>query len=202
MISYLRGEVFEVTDNTVTLLVNGVGYDITVPSSSTAMLENGKNAAFYIIESLSQYDGTSLYGFSNKEDKQLFLLFKENIPNTGPKKAMELLNKALRSVADFHRAITQKDPKILTAIFGFTSKTADKLINSLKDKIDAVSIQGEAKIKALNDIPFISEIQPALAALGYSPAEVRRAIEKLYSEGKTGNTVEETVKAALRILKK
>lgn len=202
MISYLKGEVFEVTDNTVTLLVNGVGYDITIPSASCSMLENGQNAAFYVIESLSQYDGTSLYGFINKEDRHLFLLFKENIPNTGPKKAMELLNKALRSVADFHRAITQKDPKILTAIFGFTAKTADKLIVSLKDKMDAVSIQGEVKIKALNDIPFISEVQPALAALGYSPSEVRRAIEKLYTEGKTGLTVEDTVKAALRILKK
>ncbi len=202
MICYLEGQIFEVNEDRLTLLVNGVGYDITAPTSALSSAEVGQSAAFYIKESISQYDGTALYGFSTKEDMQLFLLFKDNIPNTGPKKAMELLNKALRSVADFHRAITNRDPKILTAIFGFTAKTADKLIASLKDKIDAVSIQGQAKIKVAGDAPFMSDVLPALLALGYSAAESRRAIDTIYQQGGAGESMENIVKAALRILKK
>lgn len=144
-----------------------------------------------------------LYGFLNKEDKALWLLFKTAIPNTGPKKALEFLNKALRSVADFHNAILKRDPKILTGIFGFTSKTAEKLINSLKDKMDAVTVQGESKIKVMDEAPYMSGVLEALSALGYSAAESRRAMEKLYAEGINPNDkIENIIKEALRVLKK
>ena len=124
MISLLKGEVFEVQDQSAIILCAGVGYEVNLAQQSVASLEKGQDVTLYITESLSPYDGTSLYGFLSKEEKQLFLLFKENISGTGPKKAMEFLSKALRSLPDFHRAISTKDPKILTAIFGFTAKTA------------------------------------------------------------------------------
>jgi len=113
------------------------------------------------------------------------------------------LNKALRSVADFHRAITSRDPKILTGIFGFTAKTAEKLIASLKDKMDAVSVQGESKIKVVDEAPYLSGVLEALTALGYSAAESRRAMEKLHTAGINPNgKVEDIIKEALRVLKK
>ncbi len=201
MIAYLKGEVLETQENGIILLAGGVGYEVNMASASVTSLEKGQQTQLYITESISPYDGTSLYGFLSKEDKQLFLLFKESIPNTGPKKALEFLNKALRSVADFHKAIITKDPKILTTIFGFTAKTAQKLIDSLKDKMDAITVQGEVKIKPL-ETPFMSEVSAALSALGYSPAEARRAIETIYKQGNAPLSVEENIREALRILKK
>ncbi|MDR1684261.1 MAG: Holliday junction branch migration protein RuvA, partial [Elusimicrobiota bacterium] len=179
MIAYLKGEILEITEAGVILLAGGVGYEVNLAGPSAAALETGQQAGLYIAESLSPYDGTSLYGFLSKEDKRLFLLFKEQIPNTGPKKALEFLSKALRSVADFHQAIVTQDPKILTGIFGFTAKTAQKLIDSLKDKMDSVSVQGEVKIKQA-EIPAMGEVLAALSALGYSGAEAKRAIEAIY----------------------
>jgi len=201
MIALLKGEVFEVRESGIILLAGGVGYEVNIAAASITSLEKGQQIQLYITESLSPYDGTSLYGFLTKEDKQLFTLFKESIPNTGPKKAMEFLNKALRSVADFHKAIITKDPKILTTIFGFTAKTAQKLIDSLKDKMDAITVQGEVKIKTA-DIPFMSEVSAALSALGYSPAEAKRAIEKIYQQGDASANIEDNIKTALRILRK
>lgn len=203
MIAYLKGEVFEIKEESVIVLCNGIGYEVNIAKSSALELEAGKEIALYVAESISPYDGTVLYGFLNKEDKELWSLFKSAIPNTGPKKALEFLNKALRSVADFHNAITKRDPKILTGIFGFTAKTAEKLINSLKDKIDAVSVQGGSKIKVLDDAPYMSGVLEALTALGYSTPEARRAIEKLYTEGINHNDkIENIIKEALRVLKK
>lgn len=201
MIAYLKGEVLETHESGIILLVGGVGYEVNLATASVTSLEKGQQIQLYITESLSPYDGTAFYGFLTKEDKQLFLLFKESIPNTGPKKALEFLNKALRSVADFHKAIITKDPKILTTIFGFTAKTAQKLIDSLKDKMDAISVQGEVKIKPL-ETPFMSEVSAALSALGYSPAEARRAIERIYQQGNAPLSIEENIREALRILKK
>ncbi len=203
MIAYLKGEVLEVKEDGVILLCGGIGYEVTLAHSSALELTAGTQAALYIAESISPYDGTMLYGFLNKEDKALWLLFKTAIPNTGPKKALEFLNKALRSVADFHNAILKRDPKILTGIFGFTSKTAEKLINSLKDKMDAVTVQGESKIKVMDEAPYMSGVLEALSALGYSAAESRRAMEKLYAEGINPNDkIENIIKEALRVLKK
>ena len=203
MISYLQGTVLETNQDRAIIVCGGVGYEVTLPPSSTQELVNGAEVSLYVAESISPYDGTSLYGFLHKEDKELWLLFKTAIPNTGPKKAMEYLNKALRSVADFHNAILKRDPKILTGIFGFTAKTAEKLITSLKDKMDAITVQGESKIKVVDEAPYMSGVLEALSALGYSTAESRRAIDKLYGEGISPNeNLENIIKAALRVLKK
>ncbi len=203
MIAYLKGEVLEVKEDAAVIVCGGVGYEVNMTKSSAQELQAGQTAAVYVAESISPYDGTVLYGFLAKEDKELWTLFKTAIPNTGAKKALEFLNKALRSVADFHNAIVKRDPKILTGIFGFTSKTAEKLIASLKDKMDAVTVQGEAKIKVMDDAPYMSGVLEALTALGYSAPESRRAIEKLYAEGIDPNDkIENIIKEALRVLKK
>ncbi len=203
MIAYLTGTVLETREDSVILVCGGVGYEINLPASSAAELVQGAQASFYVAESISPYDGTVLYGFAHKEDKELWYLFKTAIPNTGPKKALEYLNKALRSVADFHHAIVSRDPKILTSIFGFTSKTAEKLIASLKDKMDSVSIQGETKIKVADEVPYMAGVVEALSALGYSAAESRRALEKLHAQGvKPTEKLEDIVKEALRVLTK
>ena len=201
MIAFLKGEVFEIRENSAIVLAGGVGYEVNMPQASLSSLEEGRETSLYITESLSPYDGTSLYGFISKDDQTLFLLFKESIPNTGPKKALEFLSKALRSLPDFHRAIINQDAKILTGIFGFTAKTAQKIIDALKGKMDTLTVQGETKIKTL-DTPYMSELLAALSALGYSMAEARRAIEKLHNEGGLSNNMEENIKSALRILRK
>ena len=203
MIAYLTGTILEATQESVILVCAGVGYELNLPATTAAELTAGTQASFYVAESISPYDGTVLYGFAHKEDKELWYLFKTAIPNTGPKKALEYLNKALRSVADFHHAIVARDPKILTSIFGFTAKTAEKLITSLKDKMDSVSIQGQTKIKVADEVPYMAGVVEALNALGYSSAESRRALEKLQAQGiKPTEKLENIVKEALRVLTK
>ena len=203
MIAYLQGTVLETHEDSVVLVCNGVGYEVTVTTVCAQELTAGNSASLYIAESIAPYGGTVLYGFLRKEDKELWDLFREAIPKTGGKKAMEYLNKAMRSVADFHNAIVKRDPKILTSIFGFTTKTAEKLITSLKDKMDTLTVQGESKIKVLNEAPYMEGVLEALTALGYSVTESRRAIDKLYTQGLDPNEkLENIVKSALRVLTK
>jgi len=203
MIAYLQGTILEIKEESLIVLCGGVGYEVNMTKNNLSELQAGREVTLYIAESISPYDGTMLYGFISKEDKELWTLFKTAIPNTGAKKALDLLNKALRSVADFHNAIIKRDPKILTGIFGFTSKTAEKLINSLKDKMDAIAVQGQAKIQVLDEAPYMSEVLEALTALGFSAAEARRAIEQLYQNGvKPNEKIENIIPQALRILKK
>lgn len=69
--------------------------------------------------------------------------------------------------------------------------------------MDAVSVQGESKIKVVDEAPYLSGVLEALTALGYSAAESRRAMEKLHTAGINPNgKVEDIIKEALRVLKK
>lgn len=203
MIAYLNGTVLEAREDSVVLVCGGVGYEVNIPTVSAGELVKGAQASFYVAESISPYDGTTLYGFARAEDKELWNLFRTAIPKTGAKKAMEYLNKALRSVADFHHAIASRDPKILTGIFGFTAKTAERLIDSLKDKIDTVAVQGQPRIQVAQEVPYMSGVLEALSALGYSATESRRALDKLQTQGiKNTDKLENIVKEALRVLTK
>jgi len=204
MIGYLKGEVLSKTENSVLLNVNGVGYDVNMAQSSLSGLKEGLTAEIFIQESISPFDGTVLYGFTDIEDKNLFNLFREAIPNTGAKKALEFLNKALKSLPDFQRAIMTKDPRLLTGIFGFTSKTAEKLINFLKDKMPSMDISGAAGIKIAETSglpPALTQVLDALSSLGYTSAEARKSVDLLYKEGiNPGEPAEILVKKALRHL--
>jgi Holliday junction resolvasome RuvABC DNA-binding subunit len=69
--------------------------------------------------------------------------------------------------------------------------------------MDAVTVQGESKIKVMDEAPYMAGVLEALTALGYSTAESRRAMEKLYAQGLNPNDkLENIVKEALRVLKK
>ncbi len=69
--------------------------------------------------------------------------------------------------------------------------------------MDALTVQGESKIKVLDEAPYLSGVLEALGALGYSAAEARRAMEKLHTEGVDPNAPLETIiREALRVLKK
>lgn len=204
MIGYLKGEIIYKDTEQAVILCAGVGYEVSLTASSLDHLHEGAAAQFWIKESISPYDGVVLYGFLSREDRDLFLTLKEAVPNTGPKKALEYLNKAKRSLPDFQRAIMAKDPRLLTGIFGFTAKTADKLIASLHDKMGGMVFAGSSKLGAAagqNLPPALMQALEALSALGYSPAEAKRAVESLSDEGvaETDNA-EALVRRALKKL--
>ncbi|MEK7744676.1 MAG: Holliday junction branch migration protein RuvA, partial [Elusimicrobiota bacterium] len=138
MIAFLRGTLLEKGPASVVLEAGGVGYEVHLtPATLAALPPEGSAAEFFIIESTGLYGGAvSLYGFATRSDRELFLAIKDNVPSTGAKKALEHLDKASRSLPEFVRAVREQDPVRLCAVLGFTSKTAEKLLAGLKDKID------------------------------------------------------------------
>jgi holliday junction DNA helicase RuvA len=207
MIGYLKGEITKKTEGGILIETHGVGYEVNMaPSSIDSLSNNGKEVKVHIIESISPYDGTILYGFASSSEKELFKLLKQSVPNTGPKKALEYLNKALKSLPDFYKAISTQDNKLLTGIFGFTTKTADKLINALKEKVSSISVSGDAKIHIAGQTAGghnIMKAFEALNSLGYSNSETKRVIERLHKNGiKENASVEDIIKQALREMAK
>jgi Holliday junction DNA helicase RuvA len=203
MIASIRGVLLESHADRVVLEAGGIGYEIHIsPSTANRMPNIGSETQLFVFESTPMYGGgTVLYGFLSREDKQMFLTFKE-LPSTGAKKAIEHLEKASRSLPDFRRAILDADAKVLTGMFRFTKKTAQKLIAGLKDKLggDAAPVHARPDDGAPAAGP-LGRAMEALEALGYKMNESRSALEAVKSDlGSREASVEEIIKLALRKL--
>lgn len=176
MIARLRGSVVERTEDGVVLDVAGVGYEVALGASTAARLPtDGQEVRLYVVESTAMYGGgTTLYGFLTEDERRLFNVFRDNVPNTGAKKALELLDKAAKSPPDFHRAVAQKTPAALVGLFGFTAKTAEKLVAALQGKLDAAPFAAAGR-PALDGT--FEEAVAGLIALGYREPDARAAAE-------------------------
>src|SRR5438309_11228503 len=139
MIGSLRGTVLHKTPGQVLVDVQGIGYEIAVTLAAYDRLpETGQEIQLFVSESMGMYGGgISLYGFLSLEEKEIYLLLRE-IPDTGSKKALDYLDKISKSAPDFRRAVLEADARSLVSLFGFTKKTADKMIAALKDRMAAL----------------------------------------------------------------
>ncbi len=203
MIVQLKGKILETSLEKDTLRVvidvQGVGYEVLMTRASEGVVTPGQQRNLFIRESVTAFDGaTTLYGFATKEETDLFTRIRENVDGMGPKKAMECVDKITKSLPDFKRAIIDEDLALLVSVFGFTKKTAEKLVFSLKGKVEGWMISGPAKWaeapKASEELEAVS----GLLNLGYNDGEAREAIfkarEKLGVKAPTESLLQEALK--------
>jgi Holliday junction DNA helicase RuvA len=110
------------------------------------------------------------------------------------------LDKISKSLPDFSRAVELKDAGMLTSVFGFTKKTADKLIIALKDKLEQFP-SGTTGAKWITAQPgsIQEEAVSALVSIGFRPAHARAAVEESLAKTPTART-ETLVRNALQYL--
>lgn len=200
MIGSLRGSLLHKEPGSVLLEVSGIGYEVHVTVAVFDRLPDaGAELQLYVTESMAMYGGgVTLYGFQTLEEKEIFLLLRE-IPGTGAKKALDYLDKISKSAPDFRRAILDSDSRILISLFGFTKKTAEKMIAALKDRIAALRVTGAEK---WNQAPLVGapEALAALLSLGYRELEARAALDHVPVPIRSSASTTDLVKLALQHL--
>lgn len=187
MIASLRGTVLSKDLESLILEVGGVGHEVHVTAATASRAPAGAEILLMVVPSYAMYGGgETLYGFLDATEKALFCAFRDEIPGTGAKKALEYLEKAAKSLPDFRRAVIERDEKMLCAVFGFSKKTATKIVDALKGKLDDVRVSGAPHIQKLSEAALPagswSLALSALESLGYKPAEVRSALQALAEE--------------------
>lgn len=201
MIDYFNGTLSSKTQNSVIIEVSGIGYNVNVTVSTGEKLpREGQELKLYIVESTGMYGGLiSHYGFLSKDEREMFLLIKDEVPSTGAKKAMEYLDKISKSFADFRNAVVSRDISMLCSVFGFTKKTAEKITAALKDKITGIVITDVQKWIGITGDTNMSEAIAGLVALGYKESQARIAVAKIVNDNDK-LPVEEIIKASLKYL--
>ena len=136
MISCLKGELFHKSPEKVTILVNGVGYEVFLSSTSHEKLPPLGEDVFLHTYTHVREDTLILFGFAESDEKAMFLLL-ITVSGVGPKLALSILS-GIRPV-DLARAVATKDVTRLTGLSGVGKKTAERLCLDLKDKVGLIA---------------------------------------------------------------
>ena len=132
MISYIKGKLTEVEDGIIVVENNGIGFNIHVPATVISSFSSiGDEVKVYTYLQIRE-DAHSLFGFLSRDDLNIFKML-INVNGIGPKGALAILSTI--SPDDLRFAILSDDAKLISTAPGIGSKTAQKLILELKDKI-------------------------------------------------------------------
>lgn len=204
MIAQIKGKIIEAQAAKDALRavvdVGGVGYEVWMSLASESRIHLGEERPVYISESVTAFDGaTTLYGFLTKEEKEFFGQIRQNVDGMGPKKALECLDKISKSMPDFKRAVIDGDVRLLVSVFGFTKKTAEKLIFALRGKMDSWSISSQPKWQDIPPSSSASQALTGLLNLGYRDEEARELLQQVQKTLGENADVARVLKEALRL---
>jgi len=199
MIASLNGLIALKTPTTLTIDVQGVGYQVFTPLSTYYQLPEEKAQVQLHIYTHIREDALQLFGFSTLREKEAFLLLL-GVTSVGPKLALNILSGI--GVSELVDAIREEQVHRLKAIPGVGPKMVGRLILELKEKM---SVLGAVR----TDVPASTEVEDdkqrdalsALMNLGYARAEVKRSLEQIFKETEE-ISVEDLIRAGLKRLAK
>ncbi|MFV1872189.1 MAG: Holliday junction branch migration protein RuvA [Oleiphilus sp.] len=196
MIGKIIGLVEEKSTNHVLLNVNGLCYELDVPLTTAFALPDFGMEASLFTHFVVREDAQLLYGFLNKNDRDMFrVLIKVN--GVGPKLGITILS-GLDSAALTHCVIND-DVSSLVKLPGIGKKTAERLLIELRDKVKDLTNEtsgADFQLRSSTDSHSISqEAESALIALGYKPQDASKAIKSARHDDQT---LESLIKAALK----
>ena len=198
MIEYIKGEIAEITPALAVIDCNGIGYAVNISLNTYSAIQGKPSIKLYIHEAIRE-DAHVLYGFSTKQERELFLLL-ISVSGIGGNTARMILS-AL-SPSELCNVISSGNDKLLKSVKGIGLKTAQRIIVDLKDKIASTGVETvSGSIASLS--PANSEIHDeaiaALTMLGFAQAPSQKVVSAILKEDST-LSVENVIKLALKRL--
>lgn len=180
MISFLAGILNKVSDDRITLLVGGIGYDILIPAfvmnEIKGTTSTGKELNLYISYNQTERQPKPvLVGFRNELDKDFFELF-ISVEDIGPSAAIKALTRPSREIARF---IEEKDTRALKQLKGIGERKAEKIVATLKGKVAKFALMPEVELPVGVVEDFRKDVEDVLVnQLGHKLLDARRMIEE------------------------
>ena len=131
MIEYVRGELAELTPAYAVVEAHGVGYGLSISLNTYSGIQNKKEVKLYVVESIRE-DAYALFGFSTKQEREMFLLL-ITVSGVGANTARMILS--AMSPAELCNVISSGNEKMLKTVKGIGLRTAQRIIVVLRDKI-------------------------------------------------------------------
>lgn len=184
MYGYMIGIVTEIESSYILCEVSGIGY--LIYTANPYSFELNKEYKLYLYQNVRE-DEISLYGFRSLEEKNLFLKL-IGVKGLGCKMALPIL--ATGSISGIIDAIERENVLYLKKFPKIGDKVARQIILDLKGKLVSSSIESSSNLS--------DELEEALKALGYKPADIKRVGAHVSKE----LPIEGQIKEALKLLLK
>ena len=182
MIARISGTLVSTTDKYVLVETGGITYRIF--ATAETLLKHAKSSEITLWTAhIIREDAQELYGFETTSDQDLFELLL-GVSGIGPKSALGVMNVA--TVGTIARAVHTNDVSYLTKISGIGRKTAEKIILELRDKLPAMTSEGQS--------PSSHDAIDALVALGYSEALARETLRSIDGDLDTHAKIREALR--------
>jgi Holliday junction DNA helicase RuvA len=193
MIDYIKGKLTQITPAFLTIEAGDIGYFINISLTTFSRLEGVSDCRILIHEVIRE-DAHQLFGFADKEERDIFRLL-ISVSGVGASTARMMLSSL--SPVEIEKAIIGADVHLLKSVKGIGLKTAERIIVDLKDKLGKQAGTGE--IFAVSDNTKREEALSALVMLGFARGVVSKVLDRIVHEEKN-LTVEEMIKRALKNL--
>ena len=193
MITQLSGRILEKNPTYLVVDCNGVGYFLNISLHTFSLLPNEEHIKIYTHLQVKE-DSHTLFGFMEKTEREIFLLL-ISISGIGPSIARTMLSSL--NPHQVRDAIASGDVPTIQAVKGIGSKTAQRVIVELKDKILKVQNMGEVSLQSNNTTK--EEALSALEVLGFNRRQSEKVVDRVLSQD-TSLSVEDIIKQALKNL--
>lgn len=193
MISHLQGRMVEKTPTEVVIDCNGVGYQVNISLHTFGLLPDSEHVKLFTFLQIKE-DAHTLFGFVEKAERELFKLLL-SVSGVGASTARTMLS----SLEPKHiiQSIASGDVATIQSIKGIGTKTAQRVILDLKDKVLKLYDLEEVSVSGYNTNK--EEALSALEVLGFNKKAAEKVVEKIVREN-PGVTVETIIKQALKNL--
>ena len=196
MIGHITGILIEKNPPTITVDVQGLGYEVDVPMSTFYNLPAAGDKVSLHAHLIVREDGHFLYGFASQDERSAFRQLLK-ISGIGARTALAVLSGM--SVADLAQAVALQEAARLTKVPGIGKKTAERLLLELRDRLPRMPAAAGTRVGTGEAAPdATSDIMNALLALGYSEREALSATKGLTPDV----SVSDGIRAALKLLSK
>jgi Holliday junction DNA helicase RuvA len=193
MIAHLQGKLVEKNPTEVIIDCNGVGYHVNISLHTYSLLPNSDAIKLFTFLQIKE-DSHTLFGFVEKSEREIFKMLL-SVSGIGASIARTMLSSL--EPKQIIQAIASADVVTIQKIKGIGSKTAQRVILDLKEKV--------LKLYDLDEVSMIQnntnkdEALSALEVLGFVRKSSERVVEKIVKENPEA-TVENIIKLALKNL--
>jgi len=194
MITHIDGILEEKNPAFTIIDVNGIGYLLYITLNTYSELPD-KGRVRLLTHFVVREDAQLLYGFSTIEERQMF---KEliNVSGVGASTAMLVLSSLKPD--EVASAIINEDVDMFKKIKGIGSKSAQRIIVDLKDKVS--KFEFSIQISGNQDNTIKNEALSALMVLGVDKKKAEDVISRIIENDENSLTVEELIKKTLKSL--
>jgi Holliday junction DNA helicase RuvA len=188
MIASISGTLHGIRDQSVVVLVGGVGFEVFVPTNVFNTYAEIGQPIDLATRLVVREDSLTLFGFLLEEERQVFELLL-GVSGIGPRLSLAVLSTLSLDV--LASAVQRDEPEVIARVPGVGKKTAQKIVLELKGKLLLGDVPAE--LAAISDTD--TEVIAALTSLGYSIVEAQAALQSIPRD--TPDEIEERVRMAL-----